>query len=151
MDWNLVKEELFKNYKKELYLWLGVVLFLGLSLFLFMREFQKLTVNLQKLKKVETSYYGHYQEMMKLKERLKSFNVNTSQRIIITPFSGVYDLKDLNRAFGEIKALTQAEGHFFVLKEMTLLRGKEKNGPEGGDVPWLKINGELVIFMDGGG
>jgi len=146
MDWNLVRKELFKNYKKELCLWIGIVLLLGISLFLFMREYQNFTANLQKLKRIETSYYSQYQEIMKLKEELKRVNLNATQKMLITPFSGVFDLKDINRAFFEVKALTQGEDHFLVIKELTLLEGKEKND----DNPKLKIDGEIVIFMNGG-
>jgi hypothetical protein len=148
MDWNLVKEELGRTYKKELFLWIGIVLLLGISLFLCVREYQKFVVNLQKLKRIETSYYNQQQEIMKLKEKLKSFDLNTRQRIVTTPFSGVYDLKDLNRALFEIGALTQAKGHFLVLRELTLLKGKEKGVPEEG-APKLKIDGEIVIFING--
>jgi hypothetical protein len=149
MDWNLVKEELSRNYKKELYLWIVIVLFLGISLFLLMREYQNFTANLQKLKKVETSYYSQHQEIMKLKEEFKRVNLNATQRMLITPFSGVFDLKDLNRAISEVKALTQGEDHFLVIKELTLSKGKEKN-ESGGEAPKLKIDGEIVIFMNGG-
>jgi hypothetical protein len=149
MDWNLVKEELFRNYKKELYLWIGVVIFLGLGLFLFIKEYKRFTANLQALKRVETIYQSQQREIMRLKEELKKINLNATQRIVVSPFSGVYDLKDLNRAFLEIKALTQGEGHFLVLKELMLL--KEKEGKEGGEgIPKLKINGEIVIFTNGG-
>lgn len=146
MDWNLVKEELFRNYKKEFYLWIGIAFFLGLGLFLFIKEYKKFTVNLQALKRVETIYQSRHREIMKLKEELKKINLNATQRIVVTPFSGVYDLRDLNRAFLEIKALTQGEGHFFILKELMLLKGKEGSG----DISKLKINGELVIFTKGG-
>jgi hypothetical protein len=146
MDWNLVKEELVKNYKKELYLWVVLALFFGFSLFLFVREYQKFTANLQKLKRIETSYYSQHQEIMKLKEELKRFNLNATQRMLVTPFSGVYNLKDLNRALFEIKAFTQGEGQFLVLKELMLLKGKEGNE----DAPKLKIDGEIVIFLNGG-
>jgi hypothetical protein len=149
MDWNLVKEELFRNYKKEFYLWIGVVIFLGLGLFLFIKEYKRFTANLQALKRVETIYQSQRREIMRLKEELKKINLNATQRIVVSPFSGVYDLKDLNRAFLEIKALTQGEGHFLVLKELMLLKGKE--GKEGGEgIPKLKINGEIVIFTNGG-
>jgi hypothetical protein len=146
MDWNLVKEELFKNYKKELFLWIVIALLWGISLFLLIREYQNFTVNLQKLKKIETNYYRQHQEIMRLKEELKRIDLNASPRMLVTPFSGVFDLKDINRAFFEVKALTQGENHFLVIKELMLLKEKEKN--EG--TPKLKIDGEIVIFMNGG-
>jgi hypothetical protein len=144
MDWDLVKKELYKSYKKELFLGVVTVLLFGFSLFLFIKEYREFSTNLRNLKKFEMSYYSQYQEIMKLKEKLKSFDLNATRKILVTPFSGVYDLRDLSRAYFEIKALTQTEGQFFVLKEMLLLKEKEKVE----DIPKLKINGEIVIFID---
>jgi hypothetical protein len=68
---NLIKQEVLRYYKKEFYLWLGAVLLLGFSLSLSIKEYKKLTINLQSQATVEESYFKLSKEIVRLKEVLK--------------------------------------------------------------------------------
>jgi len=139
---NLIKQEVLKNYKKEFYQWLGAVLLLGISLFLGIKEYKKLTINLQSQTAVEQSYYKLSKEIMRLKEGLKGINLKDNQTMISIPFNGTYDLKDLNKTILNVKSLTQSNASFLVIRELKLI--KENNRPK------LKITGEIVVFQSGG-
>jgi hypothetical protein len=139
---NLIKQEVLKNYKKEFYQWLGAVLLLGISLFLGIKEYKKLTINLQSKTAVEESYYKLSKEFVKLKEGLKGINLKATQTMISIPFNGTYDLRDLNKTILNVKTLTQSNASFLIIRELKLI--KESNMPK------LKITGEIVVFQSGG-
>ncbi|MCC6048991.1 MAG: hypothetical protein LM579_05635 [Thermodesulfobacterium sp.] len=136
---NLIKQEILRYYKKEFYLWLGAVLLLGISLSLSIKEYKKLTINLQSKTAVEESYYKLSKEIVKLKEVLKRINLKTTQTMISIPFNGTYDLRDLNKTILNVKSLTQSDASFLVIRELKLI--KENN------IPKLKITGEIVVFQ----
>jgi len=139
---NLIKQEVLKNYKKEFYQWLGAVLLLGISLFLGIKEYKKLTINLQSKTAVEESYYKLSKEFVKLKEGLKGINLKATQTMISIPFNGTYDLRDLNKTILNVKTLTQSNASFLVIRELKLIKES--------DMPKLKITGEIVVFQSGG-
>jgi hypothetical protein len=139
---NLIKQEVLKNYKKEFYQWLGAVLLLGISLFLGIKEYKKLTINLQSQTAVEQSYYKLSKEIMRLKEGLKGINLYATQTMISIPFNGTYDLRDLNKTILNVKTLTQSNASFLVIRELKLIKEN--------DIPKLKITGEIVVFQSGG-
>jgi hypothetical protein len=139
---NLIKQEVLKNYKKEFYQWLGAVFLLGLSLSLGIKEYKKLTINLQSQTAVEQSYYKLSKEIMRLKEGLKGINLKATQTMISIPFNGTYDLKDLNKTILNVKTLTQSNASFLVIRELKLIKEN--------DMPKLKITGEIVVFQSGG-
>jgi hypothetical protein len=139
---NLIKQEVLKNYKKEFYQWLGAVLLLGISLFLGIKEYKKLTINLQSQTAVEQSYFKLSKEIMRLKEGLKGINLKATQTMISIPFNGTYDLRNLNKTILNVKTLTQSNASFLVIRELKLI--KENNMPK------LKITGEIVVFQNGG-
>jgi hypothetical protein len=139
---NLIKQEVLKNYKKEFYQWLGAVLLLGISLFLGIKEYKKLTINLQSKTAVEESYYKLSKEFVKLKEGLKGINLKATQTMISIPFNGTYDLRDLNKTILNVKTLTQSNASFLVIRELKLIKEN--------DIPKLKITGEIVVFQSGG-
>jgi hypothetical protein len=136
---NLIKQEVLRYYKQEFYLWLGAVLLLGFSLSLSIKEYKKLTINLQNQATVEESYYKLSKEIVKLKEVLKRINLKATQTIISIPFNGTYDLRDLNKTILNVKNLTQSDASFLVIRELKLI--KENN------IPKLKITGEIVVFQ----
>ncbi|MCC6026017.1 MAG: hypothetical protein LM575_03505 [Caldimicrobium sp.] len=136
---NLIKQEILRYYKKEFYLWLGAVLLLGISLSLSIKEYKKLTINLQSKTAVEESYYKLSKEIVKLKEVLKRINLKATQTIISIPFNGTYDLKDLNKTILNVKSLTQSNASFLVIRELKLIKEN--------DIPKLKITGEIVVFQ----
>ena len=136
---NLIKQEILRYYKKEFYLWLGAVLLLGISLSLSIKEYNKLTINLQSKTAVEESYYKLSKEIVKLKEVLKRINLKATQTIISIPFNGTYDLKDLNKTILNVKSLTQSNASFLVIRELKLIKEN--------DIPKLKITGEIVVFQ----
>jgi hypothetical protein len=142
MPRNLIKQEVLRYYKKEFYLWLGAVLLLGVSLSLSIKEYKKLTINLQSQKAVEESYYKLSKEIVKLKEGLKRINLKATQTMISIPFNGTYDLRDLNKTILNIKTLTQSNASFLVIRELKMIKEN--------DVPKLKITGEIVIFQSEG-
>jgi len=142
MTRNLIKQEVLRYYKKEFYLWLGAVLLLGVSLTLSIKEYKKLTINLQSQTAVEESYYKLSKEIVRLKEGLKRINLKATQTMISIPFSGTYDLRDLNKTILDLKALTQSNESFLVIRELRLIREN--------DIPKLKINGEIVVFQSEG-
>jgi hypothetical protein len=121
---NLIKQEVLKNYKKEFYQWLGAVLLLGISLFLGIKEYKKLTINLQSKTAVEESYYKLSKEFVKLKEGLKGINLKATQTMISIPFNGTYDLRDLNKTILNVKTLTQSNASFLVIRELKLIKEK---------------------------
>jgi hypothetical protein len=139
---NLIKQEILRYYKKEFYLWLGAVLLLGISLSLSIKEYKKLTINLQSKTAVEESYYKLSKEIVKLKEVLKRINLKTTQTMISIPFNGTYDLRDLNKTILNVKNLTQSDASFLVIRELKLIKEN--------DIPKLKITGEIVVFQSGG-
>jgi hypothetical protein len=139
---NLIKQEVLKNYKKEFYQWLGAVLLLGISLFLGIKEYKKLTINLQSQTAVEQSYYKLSKEIMRLKEGLKGINLKDNQTMITIPFNGTYDLKDLNKTILNVKSLAQSNARFLVIRELKMIKEN--------DIPKLKITGEIVVFQSGG-
>jgi hypothetical protein len=141
MTRNLIKQEVLRYYKKEFYLWLGAVLLLGVSLTLSIKEYKKLTINLQSKTAVEESYYKLSKEIVKLKEGLKRINLKTTQTMISIPFSGTYDLRDLNKTILYLKSLTQSDESFLIIRELRLIREN--------DTPKLKITGEIVVFQSG--
>jgi len=141
MTRNLIKQEVLKNYKKEFYLWLGAVLLLSISLFLGIKEYKKLTINLQSQTAVEQSYYKLSKEIMKLKEGLKGINLKATQTMISIPFNGTYDLRDLNKTILNVKTLTQSNASFLVIRELKLIKENE--------MPKLEITGEIMIFQNG--
>jgi hypothetical protein len=136
---NLIKQEILRYYKKEFYLWLGAVLLLGISLSLSIKEYKKLTINLQSKTAVEESYYKLSKEIVRLKEVLKRINLKATQTMISIPFNGTYDLRDLNKTILNVKNLTQSDASFLVIRELKLI--KENN------IPKLKITGEIVVFQ----
>lgn len=136
---NLIKQEILRYYKKEFYLWLGAVLLLGISLSLSIKEYKKLTINLQSKTAVEESYYKLSKEIVKLKEVLKRINLKATQTMISIPFNGTYDLRDLNKTILNVKSLTQSDASFLVIRELKLIK---ENG-----IPKLKITGEIVVFQ----
>jgi hypothetical protein len=140
---NLIKQEVLKNYKKEFYQWLGVILLLGISLFLVIKEYKKLTINLKNRMAVEQSYHKLSQENIKLKEVLRGINLNATQTIISMPFDGIYDLRDLTKVILNFKTFSQSDKNFLVIRELRLERGNDTSN--------FKINGEIVIFQDKGG
>jgi len=142
MPRNLIKQEVLSYYKKEFYLWLGAVLLLGVSLSLSIKEYKKLTINLQSQTAVEESYYKLSKEIVKLKEGLKRINLKATQTMISIPFNGTYDLKDLNKTILNIKTLTQSNASFLVIRELKMIKEN--------DIPKLKITGEIVVFQSGG-
>jgi len=139
---NLIKQEVLKNYKKEFYQWLGAVLLLGISLFLGIKEYKKLTINLQSQTAIEESYYKLSKEIMRLKEGLKGINLKANQTMISIPFNGTYDLRDLNKTILNVKTLAQSNASFLVIRELKLIKEN--------DMPKLKITGEIVVFQNGG-
>jgi hypothetical protein len=139
---NLIKQEVLRYYKKEFYLWLGAVLLLGLSLSLSIKEYKKLTINLQSQATVEESYYKLSKEIVRLKEVLKRINLKATQTMISIPFNGTYDLRDLNKAIFNVKNLTQSNASFLVIRELKLIKEN--------DIPKLKLTGEIVVFQGGG-
>jgi len=139
---NVIKQEVLRYYKKEFYLWLGAVFLLGFSLSLGIKEYKKLTINLQSKTAVEQSYYKLSKEIVRLKERLKRINLKATQTMISIPFNGTYDLKDLNKTILNVKTLTQSNASFLVIRELKLI--KENNRPK------LKITGEIVAFQGEG-
>jgi len=139
---NLIKQEVLKNYKKEFYQWLGAVLLLGISLFLGIKEYKKLTINLQSQTAIEESYYKLSKEIMRLKEGLKGINLKANQTMISIPFNGTYDLRDLNKTILNVKTLAQSKASFLVIRELKLIKEN--------DMPKLKITGEIVVFQNGG-
>jgi hypothetical protein len=139
---NLIKQEVLKNYKKEFYQWLGAVLLLGISLFLGIKEYKRLTINLQSQTAVEQSYFKLSKEIMRLKEGLKGINLKATQTMISIPFNGTYDLRDLNKTILNVKTLTQSNASFLVIRELKLIKEN--------DMPKLKITGEIVVFQSGG-
>jgi len=141
MPRNLIKQEVLRYYKKEFYLWLGAVLLLGVSLSLSIKEYKKLTINLQSQTTVEESYYKLSEEIMRLKEGLKRINLKATQTMISIPFSGTYDLRDLNKTILHLKTLTQSDESFLIIRELRLIREN--------DIPKLKITGEIVVFQSG--
>jgi hypothetical protein len=142
MTRKLIKKEVLKNYKKEFYQWLGAVLLLGISLFLGIKEYKKLTINLQSQTAVEQSYYKLSKEIMRLKEGLKGINLKDNQTMISIPFNGTYDLRDLNKTILNVKTITQSNASFLVIRELKLIKEN--------DMPKLKITGEIVVFQSGG-
>jgi hypothetical protein len=138
---NLIKQEVLRYYKKELYLWLGAVLLLGFSLFLSIKEYKKLTINLQSQAAVEESYYKLSKEIVRLKEVLKKVNLKATQTMISIPFNGTYDLRDLNKTILNVKTLAQSNASFLVIRELKLIKEN--------DIPKLKITGEIVVFQNG--
>jgi hypothetical protein len=142
MTRNLIKQEVLRYYKKEFYLWLGAVLLLGVSLSLSIKEYKKLTINLQSQTAVEESYYKLSKEIVKLKEGLKRVNLKATQTMISIPFNGTYDLRDLNKTILNVKTLTQSNASFLVIRELKLIKEN--------DMPKLKITGEIVVFQNGG-
>lgn len=141
MTRNLIKQEVLRYYKKEFYLWFGAVLLLGVSLTLSIKEYKKLTINLQSKTAVEESYYKLSKEIVKLKEGLKRINLKATKTMISIPFSGTYDLRDLNKTILYLKSLTQSDESFLVIRELRLIREN--------DIPKLKITGEIVVFQSG--
>jgi|GEM_PF-1254588 hypothetical protein len=141
MTRNLIKQEVLRYYKKEFYLWFGAVLLLGVSLTLSIKEYKKLTINLQSKSAVEESYYKLSKEIVKLKEGLKRINLKATQTMISIPFSGTYDLRDLNKTILYLKTLTQSDESFLIIRELKLIREN--------DIPKLKIIGEIVVFQSG--
>jgi hypothetical protein len=141
MTRNLIKQEVLRYYKKEFYLWFGAVLLLGVSLTLSIKEYKKLTINLQSKTAVEESYYKLSKEIVKLKEGLKRINLKATQTMISIPFSGTYDLRDLNKTILHLKSLTQSDESFLIIRELRLIREN--------DIPKLKITGEIVVFQSG--
>jgi len=141
MTKNLIKQEVLRYYKKEFYLWFGAVLLLGISLTLSIKEYKKLTINLQSKTAVEESYYKLSKEIVKLKEGLKRINLKATQTMISIPFSGTYDLRDLNKTILYLKTLTQSDESFLIIRELRLIREN--------DIPKLKITGEIVVFQSG--
>ncbi|MFZ8831682.1 MAG: hypothetical protein ACO2OY_05985 [Thermodesulfobacteriaceae bacterium] len=141
MTKNLIKQEVLRYYKKEFYLWFGAVLLLGVSLTLSIKEYKKLTINLQSKSAVEESYYKLSKEIVKLKEGLKRINLKATQTMISIPFSGTYDLRDLNKTILYLKTLTQSDESFLIIRELKLIREN--------DIPKLKIIGEIVVFQSG--
>ncbi|NAZ30174.1 MAG: hypothetical protein GU354_03225 [Caldimicrobium sp.] len=139
---NLIKQEVLRYYKKEFYLWLGAVLLLGLSLSLSIKEYKKLTINLQSQATVEESYYKLSKEIVRLKEVLKRINLKATQTMISIPFNGTYDLRDLNKAIFNVKNLTQSNASFLVIRELKLIKEN--------DIPKLKLTGEIVVFQSEG-
>jgi len=139
---NLIKQEVLRYYKKEFYLWLGAVLLLGVSLSLSIKEYKKLTINLQSQTAVEESYYKLSKEIVKLKEGLKRINLKATQTMISIPFNGTYDLRDLNKTILNIKTLTQPNASFLVIRELKMIKEN--------DIPKLKITGEIVVFQSEG-
>jgi hypothetical protein len=139
---NLIKQEVLRYYKKEFYLWLGAILLLGISLSLSIKEYKKLTINLQSQAIVEESYYKLSKEIVKLKEVLKRINLKATQTIISIPFNGTYDLRDLNKTILNVKTLAQSNASFLVIRELKLIKEN--------DIPKLKITGEIVVFQSGG-
>jgi hypothetical protein len=135
---NLIKQEVLRYYKKEFYLWLGAVLLLGFSLSLSIKEYKKLTINLQSQATVEESYYKLSKEIVRLKEVLKRINLKATQTMISIPFNGTYDLRDLNKTILNVKTLAQSNASFLVIRELKLIK---ENG-----IPKLKITGEIVVF-----
>jgi hypothetical protein len=119
MTRKLIKKEVLKNYKKEFYQWLGAVLLLGISLFLGIKEYKKLTINLQSQTAVEQSYYKLSKEIMRLKEGLKGINLKDNQTMISIPFNGTYDLRDLNKTILNVKTITQSNASFLVIRELS--------------------------------
>jgi len=142
MPRNLIKQEVLRYYKKEFYLWLGAVLLLGVSLSLSIKEYKKLTINLQSQTAVEESYYKLSKEIVRLKEGLKRINLKATQTMISIPFNGTYDLRDLNKTILNIKALTQSNASFLVIRELKMIKEN--------DIPKLKITGEIVVFQSEG-
>ena len=142
MPRNLIKQEVLRYYKKEFYLWLGAVLLLGVSLSLSIKEYKKLTINLQSQTAVEESYYKLSKEIVKLKEGLKRINLKATQTMISIPFNGTYDLRDLNKTILNIKTLTQPNASFLVIRELKMIKEN--------DIPKLKITGEIVVFQSEG-
>jgi hypothetical protein len=139
---NLIKQEVLRYYKREFYLWLGAVLLLGLSLSLSIKEYKKLTINLQSQATVEESYYKLSKEIVRLKEVLKRINLKATQTMISIPFNGTYDLRDLNKTILNVKTLAQSDASFLVIRELKLIKEN--------DIPKLKITGEIVVFQSGG-
>jgi hypothetical protein len=139
---NLIKQEVLRYYKKEFYLWLGAVLLLGFSLSLSIKEYKKLTINLQSQATVEESYYKLSKEIVRLKEVLKRINLKATQTMISIPFNGTYDLRDLNKTILNIKTLAQSNASFLVISELKLIKEN--------DIPKLKITGEIVVFQSEG-
>jgi hypothetical protein len=135
---NLIKQEVLRYYKKEFYLWLGAVLLLGFSLSLSIKEYKKLTINLQSQTAVEESYYKLSKEIVRLKEVLKRINLKPTQTMISIPFNGTYDLRDLNKTILNVKTLAQSNASFLVIHELKLIKEN--------DIPKLKITGEIVVF-----
>jgi hypothetical protein len=138
---NLIKQEVLRYYKKEFYLWLGAVLLLGFSLSLSIKEYKKLTINLQSQATVEESYYKLSKEIVRLKEVLKRINLKATQTMISIPFNGTYDLRDLNKTILNVKTLAQSNASFLVIRELKLIKEN--------DIPKLKITGEIVVFQNG--
>jgi hypothetical protein len=139
---NLIKQEVLRYYKKEFYLWLGAVLLLGLSLSLSIKEYKKLTINLQSQATVEESYYKLSKEIVRLKEVLKRINLKATQTMISIPFNGTYDLRDLNKTILNVETLAQSNASFLVIRELKLIKEN--------DIPKLKITGEIVVFQNEG-
>jgi hypothetical protein len=139
---NLIKEGILKNYKKEFYLWLIAVLLLGISLSLSIKEYKKLTINLQSKTAVEENYYKLSKEIMRLKEVLKGINLKATQTMINIPLNGTYDLRDLNKTILNFKTLSQSDASFLVIRELKLIKEN--------DIPKLKITGEIIVFQGGG-
>jgi hypothetical protein len=140
MPRNLIKQEVLRYYKKEFYLWLGAVLLLGVSLSLSIKEYKKLTINLQSQTAVEESYYKLSKEIVRLKEGLKRINLKATQTMISIPFNGTYDLRDLNKTILNIKTLTQSNASFLVIRELKMIKEN--------DIPKLKITGEIVSLSE---
>ena len=138
----LNKQEVSRYYKKEFYLWLGAVLLLGLSLSLSIKEYKKLTINLQSQATVEESYYKLSKEIVRLKEVLKRINLKATQTMISIPFNGTYDLRDLNKTILNVETLAQSNASFLVIRELKLIKEN--------DIPKLKITGEIVVFQNEG-
>ncbi len=138
----LNKQEVLRYYKKEFYLWLGAVLLLGLSLSLSIKEYKKLTINLQSQATVEESYYKLSKEIVRLKEVLKRINLKATQTMISIPFNGTYDLRDLNKTILNVETLAQSNASFLVIRELKLIKEN--------DIPKLKITGEIVVFQNEG-
>ncbi len=115
---------------------------LGISLFLGIKEYKKLTINLQSQTAIEESYYKLSKEIMRLKEGLKGINLKANQTMISIPFNGTYDLRDLNKTILNVKTLAQSNASFLVIRELKLIKEN--------DMPKLKITGEIVVFQNGG-
>jgi len=141
MLWKLIKQEILKYYKKEFYLWIGAVLLLGITFYFGIKEYKKLRINLQSQTTIEENYYKLSKEIVRLKEGLKQINLNAIQTTISIPFSGTYDLRDLNSAILNLKSLHKPDNSFLIIRELKLIKER--------DIPKLKIDGEIVVFHGG--